>query len=286
VNRLKAYYISIALLLGYTVIVAAADSGKEIAAFFRTLDSLCSKHDSIGLVRLAASVSGKDLWNMAAGEGPNDADSLRIRALRARPDWLFDERGMLRSEILSSISTEVNANEEQLLNWLTVNPADTPALLELLRDRNPSVRWIGVYKTRFISSPPPPIIQALRLIARDDDHIILVNVPGLGTDASPAPLHETNAEFSAPLRQLANEQLDKWRQKVPRNRRDEADVGLKRLVRVYTEKPVHRLEIEWAVSRFGRGGDPVAKQALTDLAPETPSQQDAVAAVKRAGNSQ
>lgn len=264
-----------------------ASQGEEIAEFFRVLDSSCQKHQPADLVRLAASTTGKGWWSMAAGEGPNDAASLRLRALKARPQWLFDERGLLREEIAFALGNNVSPAGQHLIDRLKIDPSHTADMLNLLSDHDPSVRWIGIYKARFLPTAPPEILQALRGIAANDDFVMLVDTPMTGTGPTPAPLHAlASREFIAPLRTLANEQLAKWNEQGSENPHDVARTGLKRLLKDYDGKPDARRDILWALSRLHVELSPIAKTELDRLTPEHPDQQQTVSAFKNAATSQ
>ncbi len=88
----------------------------------------------------------------------------------AGKDFLFDEHGLLRNEIVSALGVDLSQSETEMLGHQVVNPTDTTSMLQLLLDSDPSARWIGIYKTRFTLTPDSQIVQALR-------GVILVDIP-------------------------------------------------------------------------------------------------------------
>lgn len=180
-QRINLTHIS-AIIAGLCLYSSAlAEKGKELGDFSRVLDTACQRNDVASLVRLAASTKGKDLWHMAMGVGPGDDASLRMRALMVRENLLFDDGGLLRNEIVAGLEGSLSQPETELLNQLRVDPADTTQMLQLLSDSDLSVRWIGIYKTRFIAAFGTSLVQALRGIAANDDYVILADVPGTGS---------------------------------------------------------------------------------------------------------
>ena len=260
-----------------------AEKGNELMEFFRVLNSCYQRSDVPCLVRLAASTKGKDLWNMARGAGPHDEVWFRIRALTAADALLFDEDGRLRAEIASALGDELSPAETELLNHLRVDPADTTQMLQLLSNADPSVRWIAIYKTRFVARPAASFVQALRGVAAKDDYVFLADIRGGGPPSTHPGVHtEGRREFIAPLRVLANEQLAKWNEQVPEDPHDIARAGLKRLLGDFAVSSERQRDVLDAVSRFHPEFTPVAKAALDRLTPETPDQQRAIEAFRNA----
>ncbi len=246
--------------------------------FFAVLDACYTRKDLPGLIRLAARTEGGDFWHMPNGLGPTDAASLRIKALELRAKAIFNETGLLGNEIVSALEASLSAREADLLTQLRVDPADTAQMLQLLNDEDPSVRWIGIYKTRFVAEPAAPILQKLRAVAAGDRFVVLDERPFPGVTPIPEGVHrgETRLEFVAPLRTLVNKRLAKWNQAVPEDPGDIARTGLQRLLDDFLADSKRELEILSAVERFHPQFSPVAKAEVDAFVPRNADERRAI----------
>ena len=246
--------------------------------FFAVLDASYSRRDLAGLIRLAARTEGSDFWCMCNGLGPTDAASLRIKALELRAKAIFNETGILGSEVVSALEASPSAREAELLRQLRVDPADTAQMLQLLNDEDPSVRWIGIYKTGFVTESAAPILQKLRAIAAGDRFVLLDERPVPGATPVPRDIQrgETRLEFVAPLRTLANKRLAKWNQAVAEDPGDIARTGLQRLLDDFLAEPKRELEIVYAVERFHPQFSPVAKAEVDAFVPRNADERRAI----------
>lgn len=266
------------ILFAFPCVKSIGAVGADCEDFFKELDSAYTQHDGVRLLRLAAETIGKDCWHIAAGQGPIDSDSLRMGLFDVGSQWLFDEGGLIRGEVLTDLGNNLSDAEKSILNPLNVNPHDTGKMMMLLSNSDPSIRWIGIRKSAFLQTPPASIVQKLQEIVADDDYIILENIPIPQSGSSSA----TNREFSAPLRHFAREQLSKWNQNASVDELDVARAGLENLLDEYSLNPAHKDEIIWAISRLTMGHSPVAEQALRSFVPDTSGRQQAIAEFKKA----
>lgn len=235
--------------------------------FSAMLDSSYQRRDAAAILRLAASTEGKDLWHLGR-EGPFDGPSLQIQALGFAEHWLLDEQGVLRSEIVSRLGNLTDA-EQSLVQYLSVNPAETQAMMQLLSNRDPSVRWIGLEKTRFLPDASQAIVQTVRNIAERDDYIVLKE-------------SATEREFRAPLRILANTRLQQWGvEEIHEDKSALARAGLKNLMEDYSDHPDRRLIILSAVSGFNSVFTPIARRELERLHVDTAEEQQALNAFRQ-----
>ena len=277
-DRTRLAYL-VSLLLCSTV---TADRGSKLMEFYAVLDSCYSRKDVPCLIRLAARTEGNDLWAMGRGLGPTNAASLRIEALELRAKSMFDELGLLRNEVVSALEGSLSERERELLTQLATDPADPAQMLQLLTSEDPSVRWIGIYKARFLAKSAAPIVQKLRTIAASDDFVLLDERAVGATPVPEGGRGETRLEFVAPLRTLANKRLSKWTETVAEDPGDVARTGLRRLVNDYLAEPTRELEILGAVERFHPEYSPLAHAELDRFAPQNADERRVIEAFKSA----
>jgi hypothetical protein len=269
-NRIIKRIVTFCIAAVYLARIALGD---EIQDVLKRLDSAYMRQDAVALVRLAAELDGKDLWTLAGG-GPTDTVSLRMRVFAASTELLF-EKGKMNELAAANAEGKLSSPEQKVLSLLNSDYNNWPALRSLLVSDDASERWLGLYKARFLTSPSPVVIQALRKVALSDDWIIISEVP-VASLIKP----EFRKDFVAPLRSMAREQLLKWRQSTPQDQEDICSVGWRRLSRDYASRIDKREIILEVVGNLRDTSS--AKQSLDKLNPVDAQEQDAISAFKKA----
>ena len=238
----------------------------QIQEFFEKLDRTYRAHDATELVRLIASVEGKDYWSFGAGFGPTDTVSLQIRALSAGADQLFNKSGVIPADLVTALGNNLTGAEKTTIDLLNIDPTAEAAMKTLLESPNANARWIGIYKTRFIPSPTTSIVNEMRRISAEDDYVIISKLPRPWTGPGPQPLEWYRKDFVAPLRDMARTQLAAWNQSPPREKELPAKIGWKKLLRIYTQQKDKRQHILAGIADID--DDSPAKETLKTITPD------------------